>query len=323
MLFIEIAKWKGDKMEKVIVIIGPTAVGKTSISIEIAKQFNGEIINGDSTQVYKELNIGTAKITEDEKEGIIHHLMDIKEPNESFSVAEFQELVRDEITKIHQRGNIPIIVGGTGLYIQSVLYDYEFSEASSNDRLRMELEKFVLENGNEAIHQKLLEVDPVSAQKIHHNNTRRIIRAIEVYEETGIPFSEYILKQKKELLYDATIIGLNMDREKLYERINSRAEVMIEKGLLNEVKELYKYLPKDSQSIHSIGYREFYDYLEGLITKEEAIDAIKQNSRRYAKRQLTWFRNKLDVDWFDVTNGTRKDDIFQYLVDKSYQKIEK
>lgn len=307
-------------MEKVIVIIGPTAVGKTSISIEIAKQFNGEIINGDSTQVYKELNIGTAKITEGEKEGIVHHLMDIKEPNENFSVAEFQELVRKKITEIHQKGKIPIIVGGTGLYIQSVLYDYEFSEASSNDSLREELEEYVKENGREALHSKLAEVDPISAQNIHLNNVRRVIRAIEVYEETGIPFSEYILKQKKELLYDAAIIGLTMDRAKLYERINLRADLMIDAGLLEEVQGLYQKISGDAQSIHSIGYRELYDYLDEKVSLEDAIEAIKQNSRRYAKRQLTWFRNKLEVDWFAVTDGPRKEDIFTYLEGKLYKK---
>lgn len=314
---------KGETMEKVIVIIGPTAVGKTSISIEIAKVFNGEIINGDSTQVYKKLNIGTAKITEDEKKGIVHHLLDIKEPNENFSVAEFQELVRKKITEIHQRGKVPIIVGGTGLYIQSVLYDYEFSEASSNEILRNELGQFVNEFGNEALHDKLSKIDPISAQNIHMNNTRRIIRAIEVYEDTGIPFSEYILKQKKELMYEASVIGLTMDREKLYERINLRADVMMKTGLLDEVKGLYSYLPLECQSLHSIGYRELYNYLDGKLSLESAVDAIKQNSRRYAKRQLTWFRNKLDVDWFDVTNEVKKEEVFHYLEGKSYINIEK
>lgn len=312
---------EGGIMEKVIVIIGPTAVGKTSISIEIAKRFNGEIINGDSTQVYKELQIGTAKITDDEKEGIIHYLLDIKEPNENFSVAEFQELVRAKITEIHQKGKVPIIIGGTGLYIQAVLYDYEFSEASSNDILRNELEVFVKEHGNEALHKRLAEVDPISAQNIHVNNVRRVIRAIEVYEDTGIPFSEYISKQKKELLYDATIIGLDMDREKLYERINMRTDHMLESGLLEEVKGLYQYLPGDSQSIHSIGYRELYDYLDGKVTYDEAVDSIKKNSRNYAKRQLTWFRNKLDVNWFDVTTGPQEEEVFEFLEEKLYKRM--
>lgn len=307
-------------MEKVIVIIGPTAVGKTSISIEIAKEFNGEIINGDSTQVYKELNIGTAKITEDEKEGIVHYLMDIKEPDENFSVAEFQQLVRQKISEIHQKGKIPIIVGGTGLYIQSVLFDYEFSESSLNEKLRNELELFALDYGNEALHEKLKKIDPTSAQKIHSNNVRRVIRAIEVFEDTGIPFSEYILTQKQELLYDATIIGLNMEREKLYERINLRTDMMMATGLLEEVRGLYQFLPRECQALHSIGYRELYDYLDNIKSLEESVEEIKQNSRRYAKRQLTWFRNKLDVDWFDVTKGTKKEEIFLLLEENSYKK---
>lgn len=307
-------------MEKVIVIIGPTAVGKTSISIDIAKQFNGEVINGDSTQVYRNLNIGTAKITEEDKEGVVHHLMDILEPNENFSVADFQYLVRKKITEINKRGKVPIIVGGTGLYVQAVLFDYEFSEATSNEKLRKELEEFVQENGNDVLHERLAAIDPISAQNIHVNNVRRVIRAIEVYEDTGIPFSEYILKQKKEMLYDATIIGLTMDREKLYERINLRTDIMMESGFLKEVEELYEYLPRECQSLHSIGYRELYDYVEGKLPLEDSIEVIKQHTRRYAKRQLTWFRNKLDVNWFDVTTGNRKEDIFEFLEGNLYRK---
>lgn len=307
-------------MEKVIVIIGPTSVGKTSISIDIAKQFNGEVINGDSTQVYRNLNIGTAKITEEEKEGVVHHLMDILEPNENFSVADFQHLVRKKITEINKRGKVPIIVGGTGLYVQAVLFDYEFSEATSNEKLREELERFVIENGNDVLHERLATIDPVSAQNIHVNNVRRVIRAIEVYEDTGIPFSEYILKQKKEMLYDATIIGLTMDREKLYERINLRTDLMMRSGLLKEVEGLYEYLPRECQSLHSIGYRELYDYIEGKLSLEDSIEVIKQHTRRYAKRQLTWFRNKLDVNWFDVTTGNRKEDIFEFLEGNLYHK---
>lgn len=307
---------KSDLMEKVIVVVGPTAVGKTKTSIEIAKKFNGEIINGDSTQVYRDLNIGTAKITEAEMDGITHHLIDMKNPDESFSVAEFQGLVREKIHEINEAGKTPIIVGGTGLYIQSVLYDYEFSEASSNDKLRMELENFAKEHGNEALHHKLKEIDIKSAETIHPNNVRRVIRAIEVFEESGVPFSEYLEKQKRELLYDATMIGLTMERDVLYDRINYRVEKMMEEGLLEEVRSLYDRGYRDCQALHAIGYRELYDYLEGRLRMEQAIEAIQQNTRRYAKRQFTWFRNKMDITWFDMTSEDKIQQILQYLEEK-------
>lgn len=307
---------KSDLMEKVIVVVGPTAVGKTKTSIEIAKKFNGEIINGDSTQVYRDLNIGTAKITEAEMEGVTHHLIDMKNPDESFSVAEFQTLVREKIHEINEAGKIPIIVGGTGLYIQSVLYDYEFSEASSNDKLRMELENFAKEHGNEALHHKLKEIDIKSSETIHPNNVRRVIRAIEVFEESGVPFSEYLEKQKRELLYDATMIGLTMERDVLYDRINYRVEKMMEEGLLEEVRSLYDRGYQDCQALHAIGYRELYDYLEGRLRIEQAIEVIQQNTRRYAKRQFTWFRNKMDITWFDMTSEDKIQQILQYLEEK-------
>ncbi len=300
-------------MEKVIVIVGPTAVGKTKTSIEIAKKFHGEIINGDSTQVYRGLNIGTAKITEVEMEGIPHHLIDIKEPDESFSVAEFQKLVREKIHEINEAGKIPIIVGGTGLYIQAVLYDYEFSEASSNDALRNKLETFVKEHGNEALHERLKKIDMKSAEAIHPNNVRRVIRAIEVFEDSGVPFSEYLEKQKKEILYDCVMIGLTMERELLYDRINYRVEKMMEEGLLQEVTSLYHQGYRDCQALHAIGYRELYDYLEGKLTLEQAIHAIQQNTRRYAKRQFTWFRNKMDIAWFDMTEEDKTEEILEYI----------
>ncbi|GGE63309.1 tRNA (adenosine(37)-N6)-dimethylallyltransferase MiaA [Priestia taiwanensis] len=292
-----------EKKEKVIVIIGPTAVGKTRLSVDIAKRLNGEIINGDSTQVYRSLNIGTAKITEEEMEGIPHHLIDIKEADESFTVADFQKVVRPLITDITNRGKVPIIAGGTGLYIQSVLYDYEFSEAASDDEFRERLETEAMVRGNEVIHDRLKEIDPVSAKSIHPNNLRRVIRALEVYHVTGTRFSEYLEKQENKLLYDVTIIGLTMDRDKLYERINHRTELMMQQGLLEEVEGLYKCGIRDSQAVRAIGYKELYDYFDGYLTLEESVDLIKQSTRRYAKRQLTWFRNKLDVAWFDMTDG--------------------
>lgn len=289
--------------EKLVVLIGPTAVGKTRLSIELAKKYNGEIISGDSMQIYKEMDIGTAKIKHHEMEGIPHHLIDIKEPDEGFSVAEFQELVREKISEITVRGKLPIIVGGTGLYIQSVIYDYQFSDAPSDEAIRKELEKRAALEGNEKLHFELQQVDPRSAEKIHPNNIRRVIRALEVYHFTGKTISEYQDKQDPELIYETVIIGLTMDREILYERINKRVDLMIDEGLLSEVEKFYNRGLNDCQSIQAIGYKELYEYFDTHMTLEEAIEQLKQNSRRYAKRQLTWFRNKMNVSWFDMSEA--------------------
>lgn len=290
-----------ENKEKLLVLIGPTAVGKTKLSIELAKKFNGEIISGDSMQIYRGMDIGTAKIEPDEMEGIPHHLLDIRNPDESFSVAEFQELVRAKISDIHSRGKLPMLVGGTGLYIQSVIYDYQFSDAFSDEAFRSSLEEKAQQNGNEYVHELLRQVDPESAERIHPNNLRRVIRAVEVFHITGKTMSEYQEEQEKELLYNVVLVGLTMDREKLYERINLRVDLMMNAGLIEEVKKLHEQGIRDVQSIQAIGYKEIYEYLDGKIELQEAIEKLKQNSRRYAKRQLTWFRNKMDVKWFDMT----------------------
>lgn len=291
-----------DSKQKLLVIIGPTAVGKTKLSIELAKQYNGEIISGDSMQIYRGMDIGTAKITKDEMEGIPHHLIDIKEPDENFSVAEFQTLVRAMIEEIAKKGKLPIIAGGTGLYIQSVIYDYQFSDVSGDEQFRLQLEERAKEIGNEALYKELIEVDPESASQIHPNNVRRVIRALEIYHLTGKTRHEFQKSQEPDLLYDTALVGLTMERDKLYDRINSRVNLMVEQGLLEEVKRLYHQGIRDCQSIQAIGYKEIYEYLDGKVSYEDAIEALKQNSRRYAKRQLTWFRNKMDVKWFDMTD---------------------
>lgn len=291
-----------DAKQKLLVIIGPTAVGKTKLSIELAKRYNGEIISGDSMQIYRGMDIGTAKIKTEEMEGIPHHLIDIKEPDESFSVAEFQQLVREKISDITSRGKLPIIVGGTGLYIQSVIYDYQFSEAPADEELRLQLEERAKEIGNEALHQELIKVDPESASQIHPNNVRRVIRALEIFHCTGKIMSDYQNNQQPDLLYETALIGLTMERDKLYERINMRVEMMISEGLLDEVSRLHKQGLRDCQSIQAIGYKEIYDYLDGKVSLDLAVENLKQNSRRYAKRQLTWFRNKMEVQWFDMTD---------------------
>ncbi|MBO0962741.1 tRNA (adenosine(37)-N6)-dimethylallyltransferase MiaA [Neobacillus sp. MM2021_6] len=291
-----------DVKQNLLVIIGPTAVGKTKLSIEMAKRYNGEIISGDSMQIYRGMDIGTAKITKCEMEGIPHYLIDIKEPSENFSVAEFQQLVRDRIDEIAKKGKLPIIVGGTGLYIQSVIYDYQFSDVPGDESFRHLQEERVKEIGNEALYTELKEVDPESAAQIHPNNIRRVIRALEIVHLTGKTMQDYQSTQQRDLLYNTALVGLTMDREKLYGRINARVDLMMDEGLMEEVKRLYQQGLRDCQSIQAIGYKEMYDYLDGKLPLVEAVENLKQNSRRYAKRQLTWFRNKMDVQWYDMTD---------------------
>lgn len=280
----------------VVAIVGPTAVGKTALSIELAKACNGEIINGDSMQVYRGLTIGTAKITIEEMEGVPHHLLDIKEPTDTFSVAEYQRIVREKIEEIALRGRVPIIVGGTGLYIQSVLYDFRFTEEHKTDsNLMKELEQL----SSDDLYTRLIELDPIAANEIHPNNVQRIMRAIERVELSGKRKNEIEQNQGNERIYPHYIIGLTIDRALLYERINKRVNIMMDKGLLDEVKGLHRKGIRDVQSIQAIGYKEIYEYLDGKISLEEAIDNLKQNSRRYAKRQLTYFRNKMEIHWYD------------------------
>ncbi|MDD1504420.1 tRNA (adenosine(37)-N6)-dimethylallyltransferase MiaA [Lysinibacillus sp. CNPSo 3705] len=296
-----------DKLQQaeVVAIVGPTASGKTALSIELAKKYNGEIINGDSMQVYRGLDIGTAKITEEEMEGVPHHLLSFKEPTESFSVADYQKLVRAKIAEIQACGKLPIIVGGSGLYVQAVLYDFQFTEEQVDEVARKayyaELEKL----GPEAMHAKLKKLDPQTAETIHPNNTRRVIRALEMIELSGVSKASEAQNRGEVPLYNHVIIGLgqNMSREVLYDRINRRVDIMMEKGLLEEVKGLWQQNIRGVQSIQAIGYKELYDYLDGRCSLEEAIDSLKQNSRRYAKRQLTYFRNKMDV--YFVNNGEK------------------
>ncbi|WP_431029571.1 tRNA (adenosine(37)-N6)-dimethylallyltransferase MiaA [Lysinibacillus sp. LZ02] len=288
----------------VVAIIGPTASGKTALSIQLAKWLDGEVINGDSMQVYLGLDIGTAKITQQEMQGVPHHLLDIKEPTDNFSVAEYQQLVRAKIEEIQARGKMPIIIGGTGLYVQSVLYDFQFTKEDVNEEARKayyaELEKI----GPEAMHARLAALDPKTAKTIHPNNTRRVIRALEMVELSDTSKANEEHQRGDIPLYQHLILGLDMDREKLYERINMRVDVMMEKGLLAEARALYDAGIRDTQAVKAIGYKELFAHFDGLCTLEEAIEQIQQNSRRYAKRQLTYFRNKMDVQW--VSNDFEK-----------------
>ncbi|OZU90242.1 tRNA (adenosine(37)-N6)-dimethylallyltransferase MiaA [Virgibacillus indicus] len=288
----------------VIAVVGPTAVGKTKLSIEIAKRFNGEIISGDSMQVYRGMDIGTAKIKENEMQNIPHYMLDIKEPDEEFSVADFQSHVQQYIDAISDHGKLPVIAGGSGLYIQAALYDYNFSTQKRDDSITQRLENIIKAEGITPLYNRLKQVDSKQAKKIHPNNHRRVIRAIEIYETTGLTMSEYQKKQHVQSPYNIRIIGLEMDRELLYDQINKRIDTMMEEGLLDEVERLYASGFGSRQSMKAIGYKEFIPYLNGRQGLEESVELLKRNSRRYAKRQFTWFRNKMDISWYSITPET-------------------
>lgn len=299
--------------EKLVVIVGPTAVGKTALSIEVAKRLNGEVISGDSMQIYRGLDIGTAKVTEAEKSGVAHYMIDILDPTETFSVADFQKQVQENIKIIQQKNKLPIIAGGTGLYIQSVLYDYQFASNERSSEYHEQIEAEIDREGIESVYQRLREVDPLQAEKIHPNNRRRLIRALEVYDRTGMTMTEYQQNQQAESRYDFRIIGLEMERSLLYERINKRVDQMIELGLIEEVRRLYRAGLENTQAMRGIGYKEILSYLKGEVSLEEATETLKRNSRRFAKRQYTWFKNKMPVNWYPVTVET-KNQVFQNIL---------
>ena len=278
--------------DKILIIAGPTAVGKTSLSVKLAKELDGEIVSTDSMQIYKHMDIGSAKITKEEMDGVPHHMIDVVDPSTSFSVAEYKEMASKCINDIISRNKLPILVGGTGLYINALTCNMNFTEAESDEEYRRELEKLADENGNEFIHNMLKEIDPISYRDIHFNNRKRVIRALEVYKLTNKPFSSF--NSGDDFYngpYDVKYYVLNMDRAKLYDRINLRVDIMIENGLIDECIKL-KDMGYTSfmQSMQGIGYKEIFYYLENKISYSEAIDMIKQGSRNYAKRQLTWFR---------------------------------
>ena len=298
-----------------ILLAGPTAVGKTKASIGLAKAVDGEIISGDSMQIYRGLDIGTAKITTEEMDGIVHHLIDIKDPTDPFSAAEFKELADAAIADITARGKVPILVGGTGFYINTVLYEYHLGEADTDPEYRKTL--FALEEaeGKEALWEKLREVDPKSAEKLHFNDVKRVIRALEVFHATGIPAS---MRQqnvdKKKMRYDALYFALNLPREVLYDRINRRVELMVEEGLEAEVRRaLDGGVPEDATSMISLGYREMIQYIKGEIPLERAIELIQRNTRHFAKRQLTWFRHDENIHWIEK-EGKRDEEIEEEIL---------
>ena len=292
-------------MNKIIVIVGPTCTGKTKLSIELAKKYNGEIINADSTQIYKDNDIATAKISSEEMEGIEHHLLSIKELSENYTVFDYQRDARSCINKIMDKGKIPILVGGTGLYIKSVLYDYKF-DLENNKKETYE------QYNNEELYKKLLSVDPKT--EIHPNNRKRVERALDYYFANNKPISS---KEKtNKILYDAITIGLTTDRNILYEKINERVDKMLESGLLDEAHRIYESGIRTKAVLTPIGYKELFPYFEGKENLDNAILLMKQNSRHYAKRQYTWFLHQMDVKWFttnyDNFNQTI-DDVVNYI----------
>lgn len=314
------------KKKPLIILTGPTAVGKTKASIGLAKAVDGEIISADSMQVYRHMDIGSAKIKPEEMEGIPHHLIDVLEPDEEFHVVKFQELAKKAMREIWERGHIPIVTGGTGFYIQALLYDIDFDENEKEDACRKELEAYAKEHGAEALHEKLAFVDPASAEMIHPNNIKRVIRALEFYEQTGKRISEHNETQRqRESPYAFAYFVLTDDRAHLYERINRRVDQMIEEGLVNEVQALKdKGYTKQLVSMQGLGYKEILDYLDGNCTLEEAIYTIKRDTRHFAKRQLTWFKRERDVIWINKQSfGYDAEQILDEMLSKLPWKAEK
>lgn len=301
---------------KLLVLVGPTAVGKTALSIALAKRFGAEIISGDSMQVYRGMDIGTAKISPQEMEGIPHYLIDTHDPDEPFSVSDFQQQAEQAIRHIHSKGKLPFVVGGTGLYIEALCYDFQFTEAGSDESFRQQHAQIVHQFGNKALHDKLRDIDPESAGRLHPNDVRRVIRALEVFHMTGITLSNHLRDQKKIPRYDVCLIGLTMDRKLLYERIEERIDHMIEQGLVQEVQKLIDQGYKPSLvSMQGLGYKEIVWYLSGLCSMHESVRLLKRNTRHFAKRQLSWFRHMKAIHWVDVSKTQNFNDHFMTISD--------
>ena len=286
--------------EKVIVICGPTASGKTALSIELAKKINGEIISCDSMQIYKDMDIGTAKPSKEEMQGIKHYLIDFVLPNQRYSVANFKNDAKKAIKEIISKGKTPIIVGGTGLYVDSLIYEIEYQNIEFDEKYRKQLENRVETEGLEALYEEAKKIDKQAVQKISSNDQKRILRILEIYHATGKNKTQQEAESRKnEVKYDYKVFAINMDREILYNRINKRVDIMMENGLIDEVKQIKKKYNKFPTAMQGLGYKEVVEYLENKISKDEMVEKIKQESRRYAKRQLTWFRKNKENIWLD------------------------
>ena len=293
------------KKPTVIVICGPTASGKTALSIELAKKIDGEVVSADSMQIYKDMNIGSAKVTPEEMKGIKHYLIDFVSPDERYSVANYKQDAKKAIKEILARGKTPIVVGGTGLYVDSLIYEIEYNNIEIDENYRKELEDIKQNEGLEVLYKKALEIDSNAMKKISSNDSKRIMRVLEIYHSTGKTKTQQELESRtKDIPYDYKIFAINMDREQLYDRINRRVDIMLENGLVDEVKDLLKKYKKFPTAMQGLGYKEVRDYLEGNFSYEEMVDKIKQESRRYAKRQLTWFRKNKKTIWIDGLNNT-------------------
>ena len=294
-----------------VVLTGPTAVGKTALSIDLAKKINGAIISADSMQVYKYMDIGSAKITKEEMQGIDHYLIDELMPEDEFNIVQFQKMAKEALDKIYSKGQIPIITGGTGFYIQGLLYDIDFDAQNQNDSIRKELEAFAVEKGAHQLHELLKDIDPVSYDIIHENNVKRVIRAIEFYRISGYPISAHNQQEKqKESPYNFAYFVLNDDRENLYKRIDKRVDIMVKQGLVEEVRRLHQMgCSKDMVSMQGLGYKEILRSFEGEYSMEEAIDIIKRETRRFAKRQITWFRREKEVIWINKNEYNYSNDL--------------
>ena len=309
-------------MKPMIILTGPTAAGKTELSIKLAEAVGGEIISADSMQVYKKMNIGTAKIMPEEMDGIPHYLVDELEPDEEFHVVRFQQMAKRAAEKIYEKGKIPIVVGGTGFYIQALLYDIDFSEEDADRGYRDRLKKLAEEKGNGYLHRMLAEVDPESAQAVHENNIKRVIRALEFYEKTGTKISMHNEQERtNESRYNFVYFVLTHERKILYDRINQRVDRMIEAGLIDEVRQLAcEGYTKDMVSMQGIGYKEVFDYLEGKQDLAETAERIKKDTRHFAKRQLTWFRREKEVTMINRQDYRMEDEILAFMLEKIREK---
>ena len=299
-----------------IVLTGPTAVGKTNLSIRLAKKIGGEIISADSMQIYKKMNIGTAKISPEEMAGVPHYLVDELDPGEEFNVVAFQQMAKKAMKQIYENGHIPIVVGGTGFYIQALLYDVDFSEHETEEKYRQELVALEQEKGREYLYEMLKQADPEYAAIVHSNNVKRVIRALEYYHETGRKLSEHNAQQRENSSpYQFVYLVLNDEREILYDRIDRRVDQMMEAGLLQEVEALVKEgYERTLVSMQGLGYKEFFDYFDGKCTLEETVDIIKRDTRRFAKRQLTWFRRENEVCWMNKQDYPDGDALFHEIL---------
>ena len=309
--------------QPLVILTGPTAVGKTALSIHLAQAIGGEIISADSMQVYKGMDIGSAKIRPEEMQGVPHYLIDELEPDEEFHVVRFQQMAKKYLQQIYDHGHIPIVVGGTGFYIQALLYDIDFTENKGDLSIRQQLEALAAEKGAEYLHQKLAEVDPKSAEDIHANNVKRVVRALEFYQETGTRISEHNEQERqKKSPYHFAYFVLNDERKKLYERIDQRIDQMLDDGLVEEVTFLKKKgYTRDMVSMQGLGYKEILDYLDGTISLEEAIYRIKRDTRHFAKRQITWFKRERDVTWISKDDFEGKETgILEFMITTLQQK---